>query len=108
MINKDRGVIKWDSIMLPEHVEMLKEVFREEEKKEKPILDEQQTIEINATLKHALQEDLSVRILYFYEHDEHTIEGKMLNTDMMSGFLVMDNETMTRIQFDDILDVTIM
>ncbi|GIP64468.1 hypothetical protein J32TS6_30230 [Virgibacillus pantothenticus] len=41
MVN-DRVTIKWTSIMLPEHVEMLEEVWKEQEYKEKPILDEQQ------------------------------------------------------------------
>jgi len=74
-------------------------------KKEKPLLDEQQIMEINVTLKYALQEDLPVRIPYFHKHDEYTIEGKMLNADIMNVFFVMDNDAMIRVQFDDVLNV---
>jgi len=38
--NKDRGNIKWTSLMLPEHVQMVKEIWKEEEKVQKPVLDE--------------------------------------------------------------------
>lgn len=43
----DRGNIKWTAIMLPEHVQMLDEIFNGPEKKKKPILDEQEIQEIN-------------------------------------------------------------
>lgn len=108
MSNKDRGNIKWDAIMLPEHVEMLKDVFNEEEYKEKPILDEQQIMEINATLQNALENDLTVQIKYFADHDVHIIEGKLLTVDLFNGYLSLDDEGMTRIAFDDLLDVTII
>ncbi|GGF15217.1 hypothetical protein GCM10010954_12290 [Halobacillus andaensis] len=35
----DRGKIKWTSLMLPEHVEMVKETYKEQNKVEKPLLD---------------------------------------------------------------------
>ncbi|GGF28051.1 hypothetical protein GCM10010954_28930 [Halobacillus andaensis] len=37
----DRGTIKWTSLMLPEHVEMVQEIFKEQEREEKLQLDEQ-------------------------------------------------------------------
>lgn len=39
---KDRGSIKWTSLMLPEHVELLKNLWQEDKKTVKPILDEQE------------------------------------------------------------------
>ena len=51
--------------------------------------------------------DLTIQIYYFYEHDEHIIERKMLNVDMMNGFLVVDNEKMSHIQFADLLNVEV-
>src|SRR5690625_6057510 len=38
---KDRGTIKWTSLMLPEHVQLLKQLWEEEEQQNEPILDEQ-------------------------------------------------------------------
>jgi len=83
IVNKERGTINWNLIMLPNHVEILKDVL------EKPILYEQQIMEINMTLQHAIKNNLTVRIECFYEYNEHKIEGKMLNADMMKGFLMI-------------------
>lgn len=38
---KDRGTIKWTAMMLPEHVELLKQLEHEQQKVKKPELDEQ-------------------------------------------------------------------
>ena len=35
---KDRGIIKWAAMMLPEHVQSLKNLLVDEEKIQKPIL----------------------------------------------------------------------
>ncbi|GAB3801050.1 YolD-like family protein [Virgibacillus kimchii] len=59
MVN-DRGNIKWTSLMLPEHVQLIKEMWEEDDKKEKPILDEQQIEEIIMKLRMALHDNLTV------------------------------------------------
>ena len=46
---KDRGTIKWTSLMLPEHVERLKNMWSETEKTAKPLLDRS----MNNWLKHS-------------------------------------------------------
>lgn len=50
---KDRGTKKWTSIMIPEHVEMLRELDSEYYKQNKPILDEYQLQEIDERLRAA-------------------------------------------------------
>src|SRR5699024_11303230 len=61
---KDRGTMRWVSLMLPEHVEMLNEVFIEY--KEKPVLDEQKMSEIDRTLKYASKHRAPLEMTYFY------------------------------------------
>lgn len=39
---KDLGNIKWKPFLLPEHAEMIRQVFGEDEYVEKPMVDEQQ------------------------------------------------------------------
>lgn len=56
----DRGTMKWVSLMLPEHVEMLKTVFVE--RKEKPLLDEQKMVEIDRILKYAIEHEVAIEI----------------------------------------------
>lgn len=62
--NRDRGTIKWTSLMLPEHVEMIKQVWKEDERIEKPILDEQKMEEIDIALHLAMKDDLTIKIQY--------------------------------------------
>ncbi|GGD12787.1 YolD-like family protein [Pontibacillus salipaludis] len=57
---RDRGTIKWTSLMLPEHVEMLKEVWKEDERVEKGMLAEDQAVEIDFKLQRALTDSLTV------------------------------------------------
>ena len=47
---RDRGSIKWSSLMLPEHKERLSAWYKEQEYVTKPELDEQKWEEINRLL----------------------------------------------------------
>lgn len=103
MIN-DRGTKKWTSLMMPEHVEMLNEMWKQLEYKKKPILDEQQ-IEENAMKLHlAIHNNLTIEVKYFYDHDFHLIKGK-LSSIVSNESLVFDDEERTKINFRDVMDV---
>ncbi|MYL32311.1 YolD-like family protein [Pontibacillus yanchengensis] len=75
----DRGTIKWTSMMLPEHVEKLKEMWREDERVEKGDLDEQQAAEIDFKLQLALKDDLTVGISYHNGFDYRYAKVKILS-----------------------------
>lgn len=49
MLN-DRGNIKWNAMMLPEHVKELRNYFSNDNKINKPVLDEQKLEEFNQTI----------------------------------------------------------
>lgn len=59
---KDRGSIKWTSLMLPEHVDMLRNLWKEDERVERGWMEEQQAASIDFVLKHAMNEKLPVCI----------------------------------------------
>src|SRR5690625_2638339 len=86
----DRGTMKWVSLMLPEHVEMLKGVFIE--RKEKPILDEQKMTEIDHILKYALEHQTNVAMTYYDDGDYVTVRGKLEEIDQWRGYIVLRNE----------------
>lgn len=87
---RDRGNIKWTSMMLPEHQELLNEMWRQKEWKEKPILDEHLLTEINVDLQMALQHDLTIEIEYFKDQDYHKIKGKLLGVDPLLNYIKME------------------
>lgn len=101
----DRGTQKWTSIMLPEHVEMLEDLIREEELKEKPIVDEQMKAENYVLMQDALQSDSKVRIKYYADHDYHFEDGYLLSIDAVNKIVFMEE---THIMFDDIIEVSLL
>ena len=103
MIN-DRGTKKWTALMMPEHIEMLNQMWKELEYKNKPILDEQQ-IEDNAMkLQLAMQNKLTIEVKYFKDHVFNTVRGKILSI-ISNYYLMFDDEDRTRIKFNDVIDV---
>ncbi len=73
----ERGNIKWTSLMLPEHVQMVKKIWEEDEKLEKPVLDAQELEEINFVLHQALYDDLTLHIEYYEDGYMYEVQAKL-------------------------------
>lgn len=104
MIN-DRGTKKWTSLMLPEHVKMLEDMYKEMDHKEKPVLDEQQMEENYFMLQEALENESKVSIKYYANYDHVIEEGYLLNFDGINKVVNMEE---ININFDDIIEVSLM
>lgn len=103
----DRGTKKWTAMMMPEHIKMINDLWAEDDRKEKPILDEQQKVEIDLKLQLAIKDDLTVEVEYYADCDYHILKGKLLMVDSLNRRLRFDDEE-TEIQLDDIIDVNIL
>jgi hypothetical protein len=103
MIN-DRGTKKWTSIMMPEQIDMLQKLFAEQNHKEKPILDDQQLAENAMMLHEAIENNLTVEITYFADHDFHNVGGEIRFIDTQNRYLQLDD---LRIELDDIIEVNL-
>lgn len=103
---RDRGSIKWVSLMLPEHVALLQEVFVEY--KEKPKLDEQKMAEIDRTLKYALQFQALIEMTYYDRGDYKKITGKLAKIDQWRGYILLEHEDGQRISLSNIIDVQLI
>lgn len=62
---KDRGNIKWTSLMLPEHVKLLKELWEEEDKVPRPIIDEHMGEIIEKKILNSYQMNQIICVKYF-------------------------------------------
>ncbi|MGP4040228.1 YolD-like family protein [Gracilibacillus sp. D59] len=71
----DRGNKKWTAMMMPEHMEMLHNIFEEEQKFEKPILSEDQYDEMQRTIQEAIKFNQKIYIVYWNNHRLRTAEG---------------------------------
>ncbi|WP_028393891.1 YolD-like family protein, partial [Bacillus cihuensis] len=62
---KDRGTIKWTGLMLPEHVQSLKDALVDEHRIKQPILDEQELEAIEITICEAMEFNTPVTFKLF-------------------------------------------
>lgn len=107
---RDRGIIKWNSLMLPEHVKMLKTWTKEDQFESRHQLDEQQLELFNSIAQEVIVTGKAVRITYFKNHRYEDIEGKMEMYPNLGGDLQitgMEGETI-RIPIKDIREMRII
>ncbi|RNA69031.1 YolD-like family protein [Alteribacter keqinensis] len=88
----DRGVLKWTSMMLPEHVKKLKELKAGYEKEQKPEPDPQLLEEWNGILSQASFKRVSVIITTVIQGNEATLTGTVERLDSVNGTLLLHNE----------------
>jgi len=103
---QDRGTMKWVSLMLPEHVELLKEVFVE--RKDKPTLDEQKMTEIDQTVKYAIKHHAPLEMTYFYNGRFEKIVSRLEKIDQWRGFILLKNEAGIKISLSSLIDVRLV
>ncbi|MFD1848886.1 YolD-like family protein [Oceanobacillus bengalensis] len=103
----DRGTKKWTAMMMPEHIHLLNQMWKEKEYKEKPNLDMQQLNEMNSKLQLAIHNNLTVEIKYYEAYDFHMIQGKLEKIDIVNKYIVLENSERKKILFDQIIDVMI-
>ncbi|WP_096188521.1 YolD-like family protein [Evansella halocellulosilytica] len=106
-MNRDRGVIKWTSMMLPEHVQRLKELKEQHERKEKPELDVQVFEEWSRVLGTAYYEKHPLQLTLFHDGIESSIEGEVVRIDQTARNLVMNTKDGKKeVSFSDIIDLS--
>lgn len=107
MIN-DRGTIKWTSLMLPEHVELLKEMWQEDQNTAEPVLDSQQIDILNEQLLEALERQTAVALSIYSNGEICARNGIItkLNSDTGHVVLYPVSDTKLTIPFQDILAVS--
>ncbi|SIS41027.1 YolD-like family protein [Salimicrobium flavidum] len=106
---KDRGSVKWTSLMLPEHVDMLRNLWKEDERVEQGWMEEQQAASIDFVLKHAMNEKLPVRVEVGTGSDLEMYEVMLLGLHKQNQFIecrdVHSGESFM-LAWADITDVT--
>ena len=104
---KDRGKMKWVSMMLPEHVQMLREWADEDLNEERVVLDEQQIEEINHMIAEAMENRMLVAISYYGQKRYHVMIGHIHYYDEWKQQLnVIDRfDEAQYIKLSDIMDV---
>ncbi|MEC1260406.1 YolD-like family protein [Bacillus swezeyi] len=104
---KDRGNIKWVSMMLPEHVELLREYHESLQKHEKPILDEQKYEEFNDIICEAMAENRLLQFAYYRQGEVKTLVGRIHYVDALKRELriVTPADEICMLKMDDMIEI---
>ncbi|MEN2464890.1 YolD-like family protein [Ornithinibacillus sp. FSL M8-0202] len=100
----DRGSIKWTSLMLPEHVELLKTIWSEDNRIQRPLLDEQELELINNQIIEAYQDNQLITLTYYQNGKMVAISGTIQKVDQLKQKVLLKdlNEEILAIPFNDI------
>ncbi|QPC46774.1 YolD-like family protein [Mangrovibacillus cuniculi] len=93
---RDRGRIKWTSMMLPEHVKILREQQMRQNEQKQPELDMHMWEELNERLQEALDGQQLVTLTYFEGGYFQEVIGVVRKVDMLQRVLMLEGKTETR------------
>ncbi|MCC9021848.1 YolD-like family protein [Bacillus nakamurai] len=104
---RDRGTIKWTSMMLPEHLTQLKQDLLDVSKIEKPSLDEQQIEEIDILVSEAMAMNKELKFKLFKEGGVEDLIGKVhyLNYEQHKLHVKDQEDQTVYITMNDIIGV---
>lgn len=104
---RDRGRMKWVSMMLPEHVKVLREWAEEDSYKVRKELDEQQLELMDGIITEALQLGNSVTVTYYRDKQYEQLTGRIVSWDALAGCLHLTDAAggEHRLQLPNIMDI---
>ncbi|MCR2820313.1 YolD-like family protein [Lederbergia panacisoli] len=107
---RDRGRIKWNSLMLPEHVTMLRGWAEEDTYEEEKQLDEQKLEMLDEVASVAMEFGKKVVVRHFIDHHHKEVIGQIHYFDAINKeFRIVDeNDRVIRISVGRIEHMTII
>lgn len=106
---RDRGTKKWTALMLPEHVELLREHKILQGKTPRPQLDEWDLDIIQENIQIAMSRNVDVEIKTWKDGTFVSSVGKLTWVDLKRGVIEMEDVFHSfSLLFDDIVDVSVL
>lgn len=105
---RDRGTIKWTSMMLPEHLTQLKQDLLDASKIEKPSLDAQQIEEMDIIVSEALEFNKELVLKLFNNGFVENVTGRVhyINFEQQKLHVKDQNDNTVYINMNNIIGVT--
>ncbi|MBU5245193.1 YolD-like family protein [Bacillus halotolerans] len=105
---RDRGTIKWTSMMLPEHLTQLKQDLIDASKIEKPSLDDQQIEEMDILVSEALKFNKELKFKLFNNGFVENVTGRVhyINFEQQKLHVKDQNDNTIYINMNNIIGVT--
>lgn len=106
---RDRGIIKWQGLMIPEHVRMIKEWEEANDKVEKPQLDDWELEAIQMEMELAYKRGSSASVKVWRNGMTQSYNGKITELNASQGYVSIDSPFGDdRIPVEDIIRVDSM
>lgn len=106
--NRDRGRIKWTAIMLPEHIQQLREWHAEDRYEERPELSEWDLEAIQDELNRALMMKCETTVKTWHDGKITSYMGSIESIDFHTRrIMLQDPFEIEKISFEDIISVQI-
>lgn len=106
---KDRGNIKWQGLMLPEHIQMLREWYKEDDEVKRPELDEFDLQLIQEELDIAAKRKCEVLIETWRDKQIFKHRGIIERIDPAHREIVYESPFgMERVVLDEVVAVTLI
>ena len=90
-MNRDRGTIKWNALMLPEHVKLLREWKQEDEEVKMPNLSEWELEDIQNEIMWAYDNKYRIIITYWSNKKLHVFEDRIIRIKSHERQLYFEN-----------------
>jgi hypothetical protein len=111
MAIRDRGKMKWQpASFLPLAFEMTGEMFKDQARTAKPIVDEHQTEEFDLRIAYATEYNHTVKLTVWEDGFTHDITGRVHYVDPITHELriALKSGEFERVAFDDVIGVKVL
>lgn len=92
-MNRDRGNIKWNAMMLPEHVKYLREWQAEDKIEQRPEIDEWTLQQFAELIQQAYTHQLVIELVVWKHTKTERIQGLIDRYDTNKAAVHIDNTT---------------
>lgn len=106
VIEMDRGSIKWTSLMLPEHVQLLKDLWEEDYNTHKPILDSQEIEEMDKQLRSAFVSNTPITISIYSNQKTKEYTGTITRLTHDGIVIQLKNGERVPLSFQQIISIS--
>ncbi|PLT29448.1 YolD-like family protein [Peribacillus deserti] len=106
---QDRGNIKWQGMIMPEHKAQILHLFHDDKKETKPVLDEYQLEEINSIILESLESEKIIRLKLHDHGYSEMVTGTVTKLDPHKRLLHLTDPdgTVKPVKFAKIIGATI-
>lgn len=111
MTIRDRGKIKWQSAsFIPQAFEMTSEMFKDQARTAKPILDEHQMEEFDLRIAYATEYNQTVKLSVWDEGFTHYIAGRVHHFNPITHelWIEVNPGEFERVTFDSVVGVKVV